>query len=361
MSLKLVRGRRLPIGVDLGTRSVKLAQLRCCESDFELLAAGAAELPDNGDGRSARPETLTDLIRKVLKSDQFRGQKSVLSLPAEETSIQPVRVPKVPSDRLGEAVRLELEGKLAYPVSQAIVRHVVAGDIYGDSEPKQEVIAMCTSRRTLDSYLSLARRAKLDVVGVNVKACAIVECFSRLFRRASDSGRTILFVDLGWTTTQAVLSHGNNIVFARNVSIGDKQMDEALAEGMNVPVGRAHSLRRDLLAGAGEGLTEDEVYRHLADPVAKLVDQLTGCLRYYESVFPNRTVELAIFVGGGACDKRLCQSIAERLALPAQIGDPLLRMGRAEGAAFTVGLDRRQAQPAWAVAVGLSLGAAQAT
>ena len=45
MAVKIVTGKNLPIGVDLGTSSVKLAQLRESDSGHELLAAGMAEIP----------------------------------------------------------------------------------------------------------------------------------------------------------------------------------------------------------------------------------------------------------------------------------------------------------------------------
>ena len=83
---------------------------------------------------------------------------------------------------------------------------------------------------------------------------------------------------------------------------------------------------------------------------------MTQCLRYYESVFRSQSVDRAIFVGGQAYDKRLCQAIAQRLNMPSQIGDPLVRMRRTDGAGVDPKLDWRNPQPAWAVAVGLSLG-----
>ena len=39
-----------------------------------------------------------------------------------------------------------------------------------------------------------------------------------------------------------------------------------------------------------------------------------------------------------------------------QVGDPLVRMGRTTEVGIDSGLDRRQAQPGWAAAIGLSLG-----
>jgi Tfp pilus assembly PilM family ATPase len=127
---------------------------------------------------------------------------------------------------------------------------------------------------------------------------------------------------------------------------------------MSMTVEQAHSLRWDLQKGSAEGQAQEEVYRHLTAPLDNLASEIMQCLRYYESVFRSQPVERMILVGGQAFDKRLCQSLAQRLNLPAQIGDPLIRIQRIGGAGMHIGLDRRDPQPQWAVAVGLSIGAA---
>ena len=104
----------------------------------------------------------------------------------------------------------------------------------------------------------------------------------------------------------------------------------------------------------------DELQACMGDAVDELVDELTQCLRYYESIFQNQSIERAIFLGGQAANKRLCQTIAQRLNLPAQIGDPLVQVGSLSAGGLDAGLDRRQPQPRWAVAIGLSLGGGQA-
>jgi hypothetical protein len=44
------------------------------------------------------------------------------------------------------------------------------------------------------------------------------------------------------------------------------------------------------------------------------------------------------------------------MQLAAQVGDPLVRMGRISEIGIESGIDRRQPQPGWATAIGLSLG-----
>jgi len=83
---------------------------------------------------------------------------------------------------------------------------------------------------------------------------------------------------------------------------------------------------------------------------------LNLCRRYYETTFQNKPVERLVFVGGEAKQRRLCQHIAREMSLAAQVGDPIVRMGRISEVGIESGLDRRQPQPAWATAIGLSLG-----
>ncbi|MGE5610203.1 MAG: pilus assembly protein PilM [Bacillota bacterium] len=106
------------------------------------------------------------------------------------------------------------------------------------------------------------------------------------------------------------------------------------------------------------GLDDQTVLAEQAcqEPLDKLIAELDLCRRYYESTFPNRPVDRLIFIGGEAKHKTLCQYIAKEMGLAAQVGDPLVRMGRVSNVGPESGIDRRQPQPNWAVAIGLSLG-----
>lgn len=358
MGLKIIKGAVFPIGVDLGSAGIKMAQLRQAGQTIELVAAGAAKLPHDRVPFEERTQLLTQSVRAILRSNDFKTRNCVLSLPAEATFVHHVKIPKLPKSQVARAVEWELRGKLPYPVEQAVIRHIIAGDAFGEGEPKQEVIVVAAPKATLDACLSIARRAKLEVTAINVEPCALVECFTRLFPESGGAPRTILYIDMGAVSTQVVISRGNRIVFARNLLEGGEQLDQTVAEGLGIPVEQARTVRRDLARGDIDAEAENELVHLLVRSLDDLTGELTQCLRYYESVFRSQPVERVIFLGGEAYDKRLCQAIAQRLNLPAQIGDPLVRIERVQGAGAAAGLTSHEPQPDWAVAVGLSLGAA---
>jgi type IV pilus assembly protein PilM len=300
---------------------------------------------------------LAETLPPLLKNHGFKMRKCIFSLPAASTYVQHVRMPKLTPEQTAQSLPIELQGKLPYPVEDAVVRHMVAGDIFADGESKQEVVVVAAERGVLDLYLELARKAKLDIVGINVECCAIAECFARLFRRPTTRReRLVPGHRLG---QHAGGSHARRQGRLRpQPSARGRAARPGHRRGLKVPAEEATTLRRGIqkIGEQAPTIQQEQIYHLLDEPLDALAGELTQCLRYYESVFRNQGVERAIFIGGQAYDKRFCQSLARRLNLPAQIGDPLVRIKRVPTVAQE-GIDWREPKPDWAVAVGLSLGA----
>ena len=357
MAWKVLKTRVMPIGIDLGTATLKLAQLRQVQGQLELAAAARAEMPQpcRNDERK-RMKFLAERLNGLLKEKPFKGRRCIISLPAASTFVQHVRTAKMPPEQLGTALRFELEGKLPFDSADAIIRYVVAGELGGDPQASQEVIVLAASEQVVDSYLELAQHARLELIGLNVEPCAIVQCFARLFKRAEDANQVTLFLDLGQAVTQVVIVRGPHMVFARNVMFGAEQIDEAAAAATGMSAAQVSQIRQNVHNASEAAPEAEKVYAAVTKALGSLLEEVTKCLRYFESTFPSSRADRVVFLGGQALDRRLCQMMAQRLNLPAQIGDPFARIGQAGGMELDNGPDRRQTQPAWAVAVGLSLG-----
>ncbi len=358
MAWKLTKTQPMPVGIDVGNSAVKLAQLRCTADELELSAVAMAETPEEcGEDRPARLASLAKTLSRLFREGRFKGKECVLSLPATETFVQHVRIAKLPREELERALWAELQGKLPFDPADAVMRHVVAGETYSDGETGLEVIVLAAAREVIEGYVDAARKARLRVQAVNVEPCAILECFARLFQREADKDKATLFLDMGRAMTQVVVAHGPKLVFARNVPLGGKHLERAAGAILGMPMEEIQNVRLAEALSKAPVEEADRLYDAMGPALASMGDEISRSLRYYESVFPSKLVERAVFLGGQALDRRFCQRMAQRLNLPAQIGDPLARIRSAESAEAAYQLDRRHPQPAWAVAVGLSLGA----
>ena len=411
-----------PIGVDFGSDCLRMAQVENQGGEYRLVAAASADVPANiRQDPAARVNFFADTCRELLAQGNFRGRRAVLGLPAASMYIQHLRMPKLDDEETRKALPWEARGKLPIDPSHALLRHMVAGEVYQDQEPKNEVILMAANRELVNQLLAAAARARLDVVGMNVEPKALVDCFAHVYRRKTDVDITNCFLDIGCTASRAIVSRGSQILFARVIPVGGDHFNRAVAEALKVSFEDAKILRIKLAhqqpvaaspeapaaqpavaapAAAAEETGENSFAllsagmaasaRQTAAPVAaapritepaprgqgshdatrvkaagrlpleRLVEELSLCRRYHESVFPNRPVDRLIFVGGEARHRSLCQYVAREMGLAAQVGDPLVRMGRTTEVGVESGIDRRQPQPGWAVAIGLSMGPVQA-
>jgi type IV pilus assembly protein PilM len=381
--------RANPIGVDFGTDCLRLAQVQQTPSgEYKLLAAASADVP----GHVRRDPNLrlgffAETTRELLATGQFKGRDAVLALPAASMFIQHLRVAKMGEQDTRKAIPWESRGKLPIDPSQALIRHLIAGEVYQDQEPKNEVIVMAAAREFVNQLLAAAAKAKLNVVGMNVEPKAIVDCFSHVYRRKTDHDVTSCFIDIGCCATRAMIARGQQILFARSIPFGGDHFTRAAAQALGQGFEETKLLRiklsatapalddprektdvpapADASARAPESKTPSEaelaqrIDHACHDTLGKLVSELDLCRRYYEATFakPGATgVERLIFIGGEARQRWLCQQIARGLSIAAQLGDPLVRMGRISDIGIESGIDRRHPQPGWAVAIGLSLG-----
>src|SRR5215510_11298550 len=131
------------IGVDLGSSSLKLAQISPAdggEGKAQLVAAVGAEIPQEvrADPK-ARIEFFKDTISEHLTQGGFKGRKVVLGLPASCMHLERLRVPLLPDDQTTkQAIQYELVERLPFHPSRAMIRHLYAGEVYEDNEKRNE-------------------------------------------------------------------------------------------------------------------------------------------------------------------------------------------------------------------------------
>jgi type IV pilus assembly protein PilM len=402
-----------PIGVDFGSDSLRLAQVEqigitAGAADFKLVAAARMDVPAHlRHDPPNRMAFFTESLRELWGRGGFRGRKAMLGLPAASMAIQHLRIARMEDEALKQALPWEARGKLPYDPSHAALRHMVAGEIHQDGEQKYEVILMAAQRELVNQLLAAAARAKIEVVGMNVEPRTIVDCFGHVYRRKTDTGATTLYIDMGCQATRAYIARGQQILFARVVPVGSEQFTRAVSQALKINVDEARLLRNKLSqmqsgqqgppdaersagigdagpaadasavvdAAAASGQIDrraplapaqvppaavhpdaDRVAESYREPIAKLVEELSLCRRYHEATFPTLQVNRAIFIGGEARHRGLCQEIARGLQLPAQVGDPMVRLGRNGEIDPDCGIDLKVPNPDWTVALGLSMG-----
>jgi len=381
-----------PIAIDFGVAGLKLLQVQ--GSDPPALVA-AAYLPTPEpllDDDNKRLDFQTQQLPKLIREGGFKGKRAVCAIPAFQTFCKNLQFPKTDGVSTKVMVDAAIPTQFNRDPSQLVYRTI---DVSTPGSGKCEVIVVAAMRELVDRLMRAIAAAKLQPVGMHSEFAATLRAFDYVNRREGDLNQTTLYLDVGCAATKIMIAHGKEMSFARVVNIGGKHLDDLAADQLACMRDQARRLRLALSADApaepvavaaaparpeavGAGASESErrtaamppgftpeVRQQAPVPVAPdeadltelletLTDEIQMCSRYHASQFPSRKVDRVLFVGGEARHRGLCQHIAKALRLPAQAADPMARVARS-GKEPAFGIDLKQPQPGWAVALGLCL------
>jgi len=336
-----------PIGIDFGSRSVKLIQL----GSDRTRVIDAVRWDISGDQPrepKQRREQLAIALKKAREGRAFRGRDAVICLSAPELLVQNVRVAKVPSAELDRLVRQEAAARVSYPIEETEVRYFEAADVRQGDSTKREVILLACRRGGLNNMLEVVAEAGLRPAAIDVEPAALLRCYAQQCRRDEDQQQRVMFVHVGGTSAVVVIAKGADPLFIKYIDMSGQQMDEAVARHLGMELAEATALRRHN-GDRRVDQQDPEVAASVAEAVRPAIERLAGelslCARYHSVTFRGQPISRVVLSGGEATAS-LVEAIAPRLDLKCELGDPL----RSHEIAVQTG---RRGQ--WDVATGLAL------
>ncbi|MCG8406512.1 MAG: pilus assembly protein PilM [Phycisphaerales bacterium] len=356
------RRKRGPIGLDIGASSIKMLQVSNDDEQPTILAAAHYDLP----ALSSDPSESDALIRKVvtdaLRRNPFQGRQVVTALGSGDYQMKNVRLPRMPAPELASAVEFEAKERFDFGEGSAQIRYIPVGEVRHGNELKEEVIVFAALEEVVQARLELLESLKLKPVAIDIAPCSAARSFIRFLRRAEDANSINVFLDVGYRGTSIIVTRGPEISFLKQIDVGSRLLNEAVAKALGISKQEAADLRIRIMREAGgaqsnvSGTVPVEMRTAVKDAVRPFMERLSRdvqlCMRYYAVTFRGQKPESLTLVGGDAHEPTLSKIISEAIDVPCLIGHPLRGMGRL---GLIGGRDRRTFQPAWAVAGGLTL------
>lgn len=331
----LLNNKAYPIGVDIGDDVLKLVQLASNSKGLytlSLLAGNIENRPEDVEPGSADWQRWTiEAIRRLAGNGEFRGKDVAAAIPVREVFIDHVRISKSNDGKMDDAVFSKIKQKLPFePIRKNMMLQYIKTD-------QENVLVMAAERKIIDRHLAIYEKANLHIQSICVWPMALVNCYTQFFgRRKSDLESVVMLACVEDDSTNVVICRHKNLLFARMIPIGESHFSDENA-------------------------------------VARLVLEMTGCRRHFNSIHHSARIERLIFLSGRNINKQVCATIAKQLEIPAQMGDCLAAVEIRNP--YLLGIDRRTSarsgmkmlrnseagllpeseQINWATAFGLSL------
>jgi type IV pilus assembly protein PilM len=335
----------IPIGLDIGSTSIRAVEVRRTKDDIALNNFGQVPLPTGAVVGGVVQDSLavTSALKQLWAACRFGTKHVILGVTNPQLVVREMSVANLPPKDLRQALPFQVKDALPLAVEKALL------DFYPLEEPGANptvrglLIAM--PKEAVLAAVDATQKAGLHVDGVDLASFALLRAASRLDTQVE------AIVDIGSDVTSVVVHADGEPLIVRTVPRGGIEITAAMATRLGIPPQEAEMVKcRFGLHGDGNPVTADAA----ADAVRPLASELRSSFTYLASGERQKQVTRLALCGGSALMPGLAEHLQQQLGITVMYADGASRLrdtrkGRDRGFDSFV--------PSAAVSIGLTLGA----
>ncbi|MBI2467163.1 MAG: type IV pilus assembly protein PilM [Candidatus Rokubacteria bacterium] len=339
MALFKKRKRLQVVGLDIGSSSVKVVELRPVGNDYEFVGFGYAPISygaiEASEIKNASP--VQDAIRQALAQGKIEGTEAVIGMSGGSVIAKRVTLPKMSEAELGESIRWEAEQHIPFDIEDVEIDFQVLRQEGNQSE----VMLVAVKKGKVQSYVDAVQAAGLNVALVDVDVFALETQHEYNY---SGSSEVVALVNIGHESTNTNILQGGVNVYARDIFVGGKQYAATVAQRFDVSPGDAEAMVRG---------KQGQVSWAEIEPVLDLVSQELGqeiqrTLDYFGTTAEHERIQRIYLSGGCALVPGLKDFLASQWGIEVALANPFARVKNPSDVA-------EKLAPLAAVATGLAM------
>ena len=305
------------IGLDIGSRAIKVAEVEIRKKGYALKKFGIREIPFGliQEGSIRNPEEVADAIRQLLKDTRIKETNVATSVGGYSTIVKNITVQKMEEEQLQETIQFEAEQYIPFDINDVNLDFQILGD--NESNPNQmNVLLVAAKKEMVTDYINLLQMADLTPCIIDVDAFAIQNVYEINHELADEN---VALIDIGANKTNLNILKGAYSVFIRDVSLGCQQINEKIASLTNCSLEEAEEKYQ---AEDPEKLPPKEVVEAVSGVVSGWCNEIRRALDFFSSQYPDDPIRKIILSGGGANLQKFRRDLAAETTADVEVIKP---------------------------------------
>jgi type IV pilus assembly protein PilM len=312
------------VGVDIGTSSVKVCQLKETRKGYGLVRLGYAPLAPQAivDGQVMDSGAVVEALQRVFRDAGIRQKEVALSVSGQSVIIRKISVPMMTAAELEEQIHWEAEQHIPFDIKDVQVDYQV---LRRRPEASQmDLLLVAAKRDQINDYAQLARDAKLKPIVCDIDAFTVQNLFE--FSRQLPADRTIALLNVGAALSSLNIVANGVSAFTREIASGGNVITEEIQKQLGVAFDQAETYK---CSGSGAG---DDPSRFASAPpqlrqvIESVTDSIAAEIQRSLDFFLATSGEseiAGIYVTGGTANlAALTQAIQRRARVPVEAWMP---------------------------------------
>lgn len=339
------------LGVDIGSSSIKIVELKKEGKEARLLTYGFSENSSAKfkDDWLNNPSYAAQAINKICENAGTVSRSAIAALPTFSVFSSVLNLSSLSDKDIASSVHWEAKKVIPLPLEEMVLDWKKIED--GQGEPakgKKNIKVLLTGapKALIKKYINIFKEAKINLLSLET------ETFSLVRALLGNDKSAIMIVEIGASTTDISIINKSIPMLNRSIDVGGLTITKAIRDNLKIDIKKAEQFKNDL--GISSIAGQDNKDNRVPKIIMETVDPIVNEIKYAFNLFQNKSnikVEKIVLSGGSALLVNFVNYLAKILDIKIIIGDPWARIsypGDLKPVLNEIG-------PRMSVAVGLAL------
>ena len=316
----LFKKKKEVIGIDVGSSSVKLVQLKENKGTYQLLNIGIIPLSPEVivDNTLMDSSSIASAIRSLVASLGIKAKDVACSISGNSVIIRKIVLPAMPSEELEDQISWEAEQYIPFDIKDVNMDfQILSPDAIDPS--KMSVLLVASKKDIINDYVSVFNEAGMQLSVVDVDSFAVQNAFE--LNHASGVDDILALINIGASVMNINIVKDGITLFTRDVQMGGNLYTEEIQKQLGLSGEDAES---------GKMLAQESNNKALMDVISKVNETITQEIRrsldFYNSTASDDRIT-GVYISGG-CSKvyNLVNTISEKIGLQVDAINPFAKL-----------------------------------
>jgi type IV pilus assembly protein PilM len=311
-------------GLDIGSSSLKIAQLVEVKSGYRLEKFGVKQLDPEliVDGTVMDAGRVVDALRELIQEQKLKLKDIAISVSGHSVIVKKINIPVMTEEELEESIKWEAEQYIPFDVDDVNVDfHLLGQGDTPDNQSEMSVLLVAAKKDKIAEYTSLVTEVGLNPVIVDVDAFAVENMYGINYDIRPDE--MVVLVNIGASVMNINVLKGGTSAFTRDISIGGNRYTELVQRDLNLSYEEAERAKR---MEEPEAENQEAVLAALNTVNAEISSEIVRSIDYFRTTSTSENIDKIVMCGGCSKAPGLAALLNERMNVPVEISDPFSKI-----------------------------------
>ncbi|MBC7371385.1 MAG: type IV pilus assembly protein PilM [Bdellovibrionaceae bacterium] len=314
-------GSKKVLGLDIGTSSIKIAELDVTSAGAQLMSFGFAPTPHNSvtAGEITDVSSVAIAVQGLISDIRTKRKNIATGMWGTAVIVKKITIPKMDRKLIQDQIRFEAEQYIPFDINNISLAHHVLNS--SSTEDTLDLLLIAAQNELVFQYTSVIEASGMKCSVLDVSGFALANSFEANYGKFSRD--VIGILNFGSSITNFVVIQNGDVVFCRDIPVGGQNYTNDIHKSLGISSQEAEALK---LSAVSRREVPNEVHSIISSTNETITEEVRSSLDFLSATTNGLTLTRCFFTGGSSVTTGLIETVSRVTGIPFEPFNPFAKV-----------------------------------